>query len=79
MWSEKRRKQPLLLDEGLQRIRVTGVAHVEAVLQGLCTETGRSRWHGVVRQERPLGGGTVTSDALSKRVPDTVGLSGSGL
>jgi hypothetical protein len=41
----------LLLDEGSQRIRATGVAHVEAVLQGLCTETGRSRWHGAVRQE----------------------------
>jgi hypothetical protein len=78
-WSEKRRKQPLLLDEGLQRIRATGVAHVEAVLHGLRVGAGRSRWHGVVQQERPLDGGTVMTDALSERMPSTVGLSGSGL
>jgi hypothetical protein len=48
-WSGKRRKQPLLLDEGLQWIRETGLAHVEVVLHGLRVEAGRSRWHGAVR------------------------------
>jgi hypothetical protein len=51
MWSEKRRKQYLLLDEGLQRIRVTRVAHVEVALHGLRVEARRSRWHGVFQQE----------------------------
>jgi hypothetical protein len=42
------------------------VAHVEAVLHGLSVELRRGRWHGAVRQERPLGGGMVTTNALSK-------------
>jgi hypothetical protein len=32
-----------------QRIRVTGVAHVEAVLHGLHVEAGSSTWHGTGR------------------------------
>jgi hypothetical protein len=65
-WSEKWRKQPLLLNEGLQRIRVIGVALVEAVLHGPRVEAGRSRWHRAVQQEWPLSGGTIATDALFK-------------
>jgi hypothetical protein len=60
-------------------IRRFEAAHLEAVLHGLHVEAGRSRWQGVVRQERPLGGGAVTTDALFERAPGIVGLSGSGL
>jgi hypothetical protein len=39
----------------------------------------RGWWHEAVQQERPLGGGAVTTNALSKRAPDDVDLSGSAL
>jgi hypothetical protein len=31
----------------------------KAVAHGMHMEAGRGRWHGAVRQERPLSGGTV--------------------
>jgi hypothetical protein len=60
-------------------IRRFEAVHLEAVLHGLRVEAGRSRWQGAVRQERPLGGGAVVTDALLERALGIVGLCGSGL
>jgi hypothetical protein len=39
----------------------------KAVAHGMCVEVGRGRWHGAVRQERPLGDGAV-GFSLARRV-----------